>query len=178
MDTAGWLQMLVPSGVAALAALLVWQASKRADKTQRDSMKVELRKIEDDLRNQCVVELHRQRIAACLSVVETTGKCFTHLWSFGDDGPGPQNKETIEFLNRQQEAWMRGCVFLAEKTIDKYQTYYTAFLAWQRVLFIAGEEQQKYVSALASLHRCLREDVGVEALPDKLFQDLFSKMGD
>jgi len=51
MSVVDWLQVVVPSGVMVLAAILVHMASRRADATQKASIDVELRKIEDDLRN-------------------------------------------------------------------------------------------------------------------------------
>ena len=175
MDTAGWLQMLVPSGVAALAAFLVWQASKRADKTQRDSIRVDIRRIEADLRNQCVVELHRQKIAACLGLAQSVARVMNHI----DRNAAPETESfagtTYALLAELNEAGMRGTILLDVKASSEFGNYLSALYAWLNVSLVDGEEKKLCFRAAVALAKALREELGVQALPVDMFRVLLSK---
>jgi len=168
------LQIAIPSVVALLGSGVVILVSRSANKVQRENIAANLAKIRDELRNQCVVELHRQKMGTYLAVMQAIGKFDTHVSaSVNSDDISFIHEGLVQLGNVNQVA-IQGSLFFAPKVMSGFERFSDALLAFYGVSFREGEERREYLLAQAILTKLIREDLGVEAVPSNLFPSLLS----
>lgn len=170
------LQIVIPSVVALLGSGVVILVSLSANKIQRASIAADLVKIRDELRNQCVVELHRQKMDAYLAVMQAIGKFNTHVSSSVNSDHTSFIHEGLVHLGNVNQVAIQGSIFFAPKTMSGFKELSDALWAFYRVSFRKGEEREKYLLTKANLVRLIREDLGVPAMPDEFFLSLLSNL--
>jgi len=169
------LQILIPSVVAALSALLVYVAARRADATQKASIEAELRKIEDDLRNQCIVELHRRKIASYLALLAAMSRLSLHLVRGENRGSDTWESDSIHLMDKVSYILIQTATFTARPVMEAMDLFGKALAKWGKVSYVHGAEEDEYISGQMGLVMSMREDLGVESIPENLFKSLLAR---